>query len=149
MATQYLDDQPRPVQRYFEEQQRIVDLVYKEIEERLEPFGRFLKEQQRILETIATPQVLEEFETLAGYMQDRERAFERYSVSPDPRPAELFAELDEIYSKYKTVQTGAHRLMMKVLEQTRLSDESLRESLRPGPREMAGLRQGDQPRAES
>ena len=148
LATRYLDDQPRPIQRYLDEQQRTVELVYKEIEERLEPFARFLKEQQRILETIATPQVLEEFEALAGYMQERERAFERYSLSPDPRPADLFAELDEIYNKYKTAQTGAHRLMMKVLEQTRLSDERLRESLRPGPREMAEARQGDEPRSE-
>ncbi len=148
MATRYLDDQPRPIQRYCDDQQRIVEVVYKEIEEKLEPFGRFLKEQQRVLETIATPQVLEEFETLASYLQERERAFERYSLSPDHRPAELFGELDEIYNKYKTAQTGAHRLVMKVLEQTRLSDERLRESLRPIPREMAEARPGDEPRAD-
>jgi hypothetical protein len=147
-ATRYLDDQPRPLQRYYEDQHRIVELVYKEIEEKLEPFGRFLKEQQRVLEAIAAPQVLEEFEALAGYLQERERAFERFSLSPDHRPIDLFAELDEIYNKCKSAQTGAHRLMMVVLEETRLSDDRLREVLRPGPREMAETRPGDEPRAE-
>ncbi len=148
LATHYLDDQPRPLQRYYEDQQRIVELVYKEIEEKLEPFGRFLKEQQRVLEAIAAPQVLEEFEALAGYLQDRERAFERFSLSPDHRPADLFAELDEIYTKYKSAQTGTQRLVMMVLEQTRLSDDRLREALRPSPREMTDPRPGDEPRAE-
>ncbi len=148
MATRYLDEQPRPIQRYCEEQQRVVEQIYKEIEERLEPFGRFLKEQQRVLEAIATPQILEEFEAMASYMHERERALERYSLSPEHRPAELFAELDEIYNKYKTMQTGTFRLLAKVLEQTRLADERLREALRPGPRELAEARPGDEPRPE-
>lgn len=148
MATRYLDEQPRPLQRYADEQQRIVELIYTEVEEKLEPFARFLKEQQRVLEAIATPQVLEEFEALASFMLERERAFERYSLSPEHRPAELFAELDEIYDKYKTVQSGTNRLMQKILEQTRLSDDRLREALRPTSREMAEVRPGDEPRAD-
>ncbi len=148
MATRYLDEQPRPVQRYCDDQQRVVELIYKEVEEKLEPFGRFLKEQQRLLESIATPQILEEFETLASYMQDREHAFERYALAPEHRPAELFSELDDIYAKYKTMQTGTYRLLMKVVEQTRLADDRLRESLRPSPQEMAEARPGDVPRPE-
>jgi hypothetical protein len=148
MATRYLDEQPRPLQRYCEDQQRVVELIYKEIEEKLEPFTRFLREQQRVLESIATPQILEEFETMAGYMQERERTFERYSLSPEHRPGELFAELDEIYSKYKSMQTGSFRLLMKVLEQTRLADDRLREALRPAPREMVEARPGEEPRPE-
>lgn len=148
-ATRYLDDQPRPIQRYADDQQRIVELIYKEVEEKLEPFARFLKEQQRVLESIATPQILEEFETLAGFMQERERTFERYSLSPEHRPAELFAELDEIYGKYKAAQSGANRLLQKVLEQTRLSDDRLREALRPAALEVAEARPGDEPRADA
>ena len=147
-ATHYLDEQPRPIQRYCDDQQRIVELIYKEIEEKLEPFGRFLKEQQRVLESIATPQILEEFEAMASYLQERERAFERYSLSPEHRPAELFAELDETFNKYKTLQTGTYRLLGKILEQTRLADERLREVLRPGPRELAEARPGEESRPE-
>lgn len=148
VATRYLDEKPRPIQRYSEDQQRVVELVYKEIEERLEPFGRFLKEQQRLLESIAAPPVLEEFETLAAYMQEREQAFERYAQATEHRPAELFGELDEIHTKYKALHTGTFRLLAKILEQTRQADERLREALRPSSREAAEGRAGDEPRAD-
>ncbi len=148
VATRYLDEKPRPIQRYGEDQQRVVELIYKEVEERLEPFGRFLKEQQRLLESIAAPQVLEEFEALAAYMQEREQAFERYAQAAEHRPAELFGELDEIHAKYKTMQAGTFRLLAKVLEHTRQSDERLREALRPNPRETAEGRAGEDTRAD-
>jgi chromosome segregation ATPase len=149
LATRYLDEKPRPVQRYCEDQQRAVELVYREVEERLEPFGRLLKEQQRLLESIAAPPVLEEFETLAAYMQEREQAFERYAQSAEHRPAELFGELDEISTKYRTMQAGTYRLLAKVLDQTRQSDERFREALRPGGREVSEARPADEPRAEA
>ena len=151
MATRYLDEQPRPIQHYYEEQHRIVEQIYKDIEEKLEPLGHFLKEQQRLLQSIAAPQVLEEFETMANYMQERERAFERYSLSPEHRPAELFAELDETYTKYQAKQTDAFHLLEKVLEQTRVTDERLREAFRPGMPEMAESGSGtkSQPEGEA
>lgn len=147
-ATQYLDEQPRPIQRYTEDQQRIVELIYQEIEEKLEPFSRFLQEQQRLLETIATPQILQEFETLANFVQEREGAFERYALSSEHRPANFLAELDEIHGKYKAAQNGTDRLLQKILEQTRLADDRLREALRPAPPPLAEARPGDEPRAE-
>jgi hypothetical protein len=47
----------------------------------------------------------------------------------------LFADLDEIYQKYRTQDGGRNKLLARLLEQTRQADLRLQESLKLLPRE--------------
>jgi len=137
-AARYLEEKPKPFLQYLEEQQEMVELIFKDVEERMERFSQHLKEQQKILEAMAEPQVREEFEALASFMGDRQRALDRYASSGETRPEELFAELEQIYEKYKELDGSKRRLLARILEQTRLADERLREALRASPQEPSG-----------
>ncbi|MBI3988601.1 MAG: hypothetical protein HY347_03185 [candidate division NC10 bacterium] len=137
-AARYLEEKPKPLLQYLEEQQGMVELIFKDIEERMDLFGRHLKEQQKILEALAEPQVREEFEALASFMSERQRALDRYASSGETRPDELFAELEQIHEKYKELDGPKRRLLARILEQSRLADERLREALRSLPQEPPG-----------
>ena len=134
-ANRYLEEQPRPLAQYLEDEQRAIDQVFRELEETLEPLGRYLKEQQKLLEAMTEPRVKEEFDLLAGYCGERHAALERYATAPEYRPQALFAELDEMYQKYKAQDGGRNKLMGRLLEQTRQADLRLQGSLKLLPRE--------------
>lgn len=135
-AGRYLEEQPKPLQRYLEEQNKAVQLVFQDLEARLEPFARLLKEQQQHLATLAEPQINQEFEALANYLAERQQSLGRFATAPEYRPQELFADLEEIYKRYRDLDGGKHKLLWKILEQTRLADDRLKEALRTGPREL-------------
>jgi hypothetical protein len=134
-AQRYLEEQPRPLAQFLEDQQRAIEHVFHDVEEKFEPFGRYLKEQQKLIEALAEPRLTEEFDTLAGYCGERQAALERYATAAEYRPQVLFAELDEIYQKYKMQDAGKSKLLGRVLEQTRQADLRLQDALRPLPRE--------------
>jgi predicted nucleic acid-binding Zn-ribbon protein len=134
-AQRYLEEQPRPLAQFLEDQQRAIEHVFHDVEEKFEPFGRYLKEQQKLIEALAEPRLTEEFDTLAGYCGERQAALERYATAAEYRPQVLFAELDDIYQKYKMQDAGKSKLLGRVLEQTRQADLRLQDALRPLPRE--------------
>ena len=134
-ANRYLDEQPRPLAQFLEDEQRAVDQVFRDLEEKIEPFGRFLKDQQKLLESMTEPRVMEEFELLARFCNERHTALERYATAPEYRPQVLFTELDEIYQKHKAQDGGKSKLLVRLLEQTRQADLRLQDSLKPLPRE--------------
>ncbi|MFQ5880890.1 MAG: hypothetical protein ACE5I9_00270 [Candidatus Methylomirabilales bacterium] len=128
-ANQYIEEQPRPLATYLEDERQAVEMIYRDLEQRLDRFIQNLWEQQKILETLNEPQILSEYEALAEYLEERQKAFERYARSPEYRPAELFALLEEAADRYKHLDPGLHKLFAKVFEETRLADEKLREVL--------------------
>ena len=134
-AQRYLEEQPRPLAQFLEDQQRAIENIFREVEEKFEPFGRYLKEQQKLLEALAEPRVTEEFDALASYCSERQAAMERHATAAEYRPQMLFAELDEIYQKYKLQDAGKGKLLTRLLEQTRQADLRLQDALRPLPRE--------------
>ncbi len=139
-AQRYLEEQPRPMAQYLDDQQRAVEHIFRDLEEKLEPFGRYLKEQQKLLEQLADSRLAEEIETLASFCNERQGALERYAGAVDYRPQGLFGELDGIYQKYKSQDSGKSKLFGRVLEQTRQADLRLQEALKPLPREREDLR---------
>jgi ABC-type transporter Mla subunit MlaD len=144
-ASQYIEEQPRPLQTYLEDQRRSVELIYRDLEQRLDRFMQNLWEQQKILESLNEPQALSEYEILAEYLEERRKAMERFCRSAEYRPAELFAQLEEIADRYKRLDLSQHKVFARVFEEARLADERLREAL-PLPRASspAGPRVEDQ-----
>ncbi|MCI0407290.1 MAG: hypothetical protein L0191_01790, partial [Acidobacteria bacterium] len=132
-ANRHLEEQQRPLIQYLEDQQRAIEDIFWDLEETLEPFGAHLKEQQRLLEAIAEARVTEEFQALASCCAERQAALERAATAAEYHPQPLFADLDGIYEKYRTLDDGKSRLLTRLLEQTRQADLRLRESLRPSP----------------
>lgn len=132
-ANRHLEEQQRPLTQYLEDQQRAIEDVFWDLEETLEPFGAHLKEQQRLLEAIAEAHVTGEFQTLASYCGERQAALERAATAAQYHPQALFAEVDGIYEKYRTLDDGKSSLLTRVLEQTRQADLRLQESLKPSP----------------
>lgn len=128
-ATQYIADQPGPLQTYVENERQALEIIYGDLEERLERFLENLAEQQRILESLSEPEVITEYEALAEYLEDRQKAFERYVRLPDYRPAELFSHLEEAADHYKGLHADQNRLFSKVFEETREADKKFRQAL--------------------
>ncbi len=128
-ASHYIAEQPRPLQTYLEDERQAVDMIYRDLEQRLDRFLRNLLEQQEILESIRKPEVVSEYNALAQYLEERQRALERYSSSAEHRPAELLAQLDEIAERYKPGDPRAGELFMKVFEEMCLADENLRQAV--------------------
>lgn len=128
-ANQYIEEQPRPLRTYLEDQRQAIEMIYGDLEERLDRFIQNLWEQQKIFESLREPHLLSEYETLAEYLEERQKALERYSRSPEYRPVELFVELDEVADRYKNLDPSRSKLLAKVFEETRIADEKLREAL--------------------
>ncbi len=128
-ANQYIEEQPRPLRTYLEDQRQAVEMIYGDLEERLNRFIQNLWEQQKILESLWEPQMLSEYGTLAEYLEERQKALERYSRSPDYRPVELLTQLDEVADRYESLDASRDQLFAKVFKETRLADEKLRENL--------------------
>ncbi|MFQ5656727.1 MAG: hypothetical protein ACE5G5_04245 [Candidatus Methylomirabilales bacterium] len=128
-ARHFLDEQPRPLHTYLEDERVAVETVFRDLEQRLDRFMANLAEQQKILESLRQPDVIAEYGALTEYLEERQRAIERYAQSAGHRPAEFFAELDEIANRYKSLETGERGLFAKVLRGTRLADEMLQQAL--------------------
>ena len=134
-ANLYLDEQPRPLGQYLEDEQRAIEQIFRDLEERFEPLDRSLKEQQRLLAAMTEPRVMEEFNLLASFCEERHAALERYAADTQYRPQRLFAELDGIFRKYTAQDGGKSRLLARLLEQARQADLRLQHSMKPLPRE--------------
>lgn len=141
-ANRYLDEQPRPLGQYLEDEQRAIEQVFRELEERFEPLGRNLKEQQRLLAGMTEPRVMEEFDLLASFCQERHAALGRYAAATEYRPQTLFAELDGIHQKFAADGAGKSKLVARLLEQTRKADLRFQNSLKPLPREQGDSHPG-------
>jgi len=144
-SRRFLEEQPRSLTRYLEEQQRAFEDIFLYLKEMLEPFARHLKEEQELLKATAEDRLTEEFQTLAGYCGQRQEALGRYATGAECRPQALFAELEKIYEKYKTLNGSRGNLLTRLLEQTRQADLHLQDALKPSPREQDGARSSVRP----
>ncbi len=131
-ANQYIKEQPRPLQRYLEDERQAVDLIHRDLEQRLDRFLQNLAEQHKILESLREPETISEYEALAEYLEERQKALERHARLPDYRPTEFFAQLEETADRFKHLNLEQKRLFSKVFEETRMADAKLRETL-PAP----------------
>lgn len=129
-ANRYIDEQRRPLQKYMEDEVQAIEVVYGDlIEQRLDRLLQVFSEQQQIIESFRTSEVQSEYEALAEYLDERRKAFERYVRTADFRPAEFFAELEEISERYKPQDPGRDTLFARVFEQTRRADERFQRAL--------------------
>ncbi len=142
-ANQYIKEQPRPLQQYLENERQAVDLIHWDLEQRLHRFLQNLVEQQEILGSLREPETISEYEALANYLGERQKALERYVRVPDYRPVELFAQLEEVAARHTPLQRDQKVLFARVFEETRLADEKLRQALSVPPSVLkASVREG-------
>ena len=128
-ANQFIADQPGPLHTYVEKERQALEIIYRDLEERLGRFLENLTEQQKIVESLCEQEVITEYEAMAEYLEQRQKAFERYVRLPDYRPAELFSQLEEAADHYKGVQADQNKIFAKIFEETRLADEKLRQAM--------------------
>ncbi|MFQ5542455.1 MAG: hypothetical protein ACE5E2_06450 [Candidatus Binatia bacterium] len=129
-ADQYLEKQPRPLQNYLEDERQAIEIIYRDlVEQRLDRLLQNFLEQQKIVESFCAAEVISEYESLAEYLDERQKAFERYVRSAEFRPAQYFAQLDEVASRYKPLDPGQGKLFARVFKKTRLADEKFRKAL--------------------
>ena len=137
-ANRYIEERRRPLQKYLEDEVQAVEIVYRDlVEQRLSRLLEIFSEQQEIIQSFRTSEVKAEFDALTEYLEERQKAFERYIRTADFRPAEFFAQLEEIADRYKPQEPGCDSLFDRVFEQTRLADEKFRRALSvPAPPRM-------------
>lgn len=129
-ANSYVEGQRRPLQGYLEDERQAIEIVYKElVEQRLNRLLRIFSEQEKIIESFHGSEVQSEYETLAEYLDERQKAFERYVRTANFRPAEFFAQLEEIADRYKPQDPRSGTLFARVFEETRKADEKFRQAL--------------------
>lgn len=141
----FLEEQPKPFHRYLADQQRTVELIFKDLEEKLEWFDSYLREQQKILDAIAQPHILEQFELLVGFMDERQKAINRFAHEGAQGFEDLFAELERVHNKYKGLDIANLPLVRRILDESRASDDRLLEALRTMPRVLREERPGLSP----
>jgi len=107
----------------------LIEMIYQDLEQRLDAFLLNLEEQQHILDSLREPGLISQYEALAEYLEHRQKALAQYTRAGEYRPAELFAQLDEAAGHYKRLHLDERGLSDKVFEETRLADEKLREAL--------------------
>lgn len=129
-AGRYIEEQPRPLQKYLEDERQAIEIIYHDlVEQRLDRLLQIFSEQLEIIESFRGLEVVSEYQLLREYLEERRKAFERYVRTADFRPAEFFAELEEIAERYKPTEPGQRNLFARVFAQTRLADEKFREAL--------------------
>ncbi|MFQ5989671.1 MAG: hypothetical protein ACE5K9_07135 [Candidatus Methylomirabilales bacterium] len=129
-ANDYVEEQCRPLQGYLEDERQAIETIYQDLaEQKLDHLLKLFSEQQKIIESFRKSEVKSEYETLAEYLDERQKAFERYVRTADFRPAEFFAQLKEIADRYKPQDPRQDTLFAKVFEQTGLADEKFRQAL--------------------
>ena len=143
-ANRYIEEQRGPFQNYLEDERQTVEIVYQDlVEQRLNRLLQIFAEQQKIVESFRKSEVQSEYETVAEYLDERQKAFERYVRTADFRPTEFFAQLKEIADRYRPEDARQDTLFAKVFEQTCLADEKFRQALAiPAP---SGQKQPKQP----
>jgi hypothetical protein len=128
-ANRYIEEQPQPLLAYLEDERRAIEMIYHDLEQRLDAFLLNLEEQQHILDSLREPGLISQYEALGEYLENRQRALAQYARAGEYRPAELFTQLDEAAGHYKRLHLDERRLSDKVFEEARLADEKLREAL--------------------
>lgn len=128
-ANLYIEEQPRPLQTYLENERQTVETIYRDLERKLACFLKNLAEQQQILSFVRHPEVNSEYDALFSYLGERQKAFKRYVRTFEHRPDEFFAQLDEAAEHYKGLNLDQRSLADKVVEETRLADRKLEEIL--------------------
>ncbi len=129
-ANQYLEKKPQHLQKYLEDERQAMEIIYQDlVEHRLDRLLQNFLEQQKVIESFWAAEVISAYEALAAYFDERQKAFERYIRPAEFRPAEYFAQLDEVANRYKQLDPGQGKLFARVFKQTRLADEKFRKAL--------------------
>lgn len=129
-ANRYIEERRRPLQKYLEDEVQAVEVIYRDlVEQRLNRLLEIFSEQQKIIDSFRRSEVKSEFDDLAEYLEERQKAFERYIRTADFRPAEFFAQLEEIADRYKPRGPEHDTLFARVFVRTRLADEKFRAAL--------------------
>lgn len=128
-ANRYIEEQPLPLVTYLEDGQRVIEMIYGDLEQRLETFLQNLEVQQQILDSLREPELISEYETLTKYLEERQRALTHYARTGEYRPAEFFAKLDDAAERHKPVDSGQHTLFSRIYEEARQADQKLRKAL--------------------
>lgn len=128
-ANLYIEEQPRPLQTYLEDERQTVETICRDLEGKLDRFLQNLAEQHQILGFVHHAEVNSEYDALSSYLAARQKAFKRYVATFEHRPDEFFAQLDEAAEHYKQLNLDRRSLADKVFEETRLADRKLEEVL--------------------
>ena len=132
-TNQRIEGEYLPLQNYIEDERQAVGAIYRDLEQKLGRLIENLSEQQKILESLREPGVMSEYDTLAEYLEERQKVLERYVRFPGYRPEDLFAQLAEVADRHTRLQREQRKLFAKVLEKTALADRKLRQSLLGAP----------------
>lgn len=128
-ANRYVAEQPQPFNKYLEDGRRAIEMIYGDLQQRLDAFLQNLGEQQQILDSLREPELISQYDALAEYLEDRQKALAQFARAVDYRPAELFAQLDEVAERHKPRHQDQKALFARVFEQARLADQRLREAM--------------------
>ncbi len=128
-ANRYIEEQPQPFLKYVEHGRRAVEMIYGALQQRLDAFLQNLEEQQQILDSLREPGLISEYDALAGYLEERQKALAQFARAVEYRPTELFTQLDEAAERHKPPHQDQNTLFARVFEQARLADQRLREAI--------------------
>ncbi len=128
-ANQYIEVQPQPFLKYLEDGRQAIEMIYGDLEQRLDVFLQNLAEQQQILDSLREPGLTSKYEALAEYLEERQQALAQFARAVEYQPEELFAQLDEVAERHKPSHQDQDTLFAKVFEQARLADQRLREAM--------------------
>jgi hypothetical protein len=128
-ANRYIDEQPQPLLTYLEDGRRAIEMIYRDLEQRLDTFLHNLEVQHQILDALREPALISEYEALAKYLEERQRALTHYARTGEYRPAEFFAKLDDAAERHKPRGGDENTLFARIYEEARLADERLRKGL--------------------
>jgi len=88
-ANRYIEEQPQPLLAYLEGERQAIEMIYQDLEQRLDTFLQNLSEQQKIVDSLREPALTSEYEALTEYLEQRQGALAQYARSGEYRPAEL------------------------------------------------------------
>lgn len=128
-ANHYMEEQPRPLQTYLEDECKIAEEICSDLGQKFERFLQNLSEQQQTLDLLRHVEVNSEYDALITYLEDRQKAFQRYIRSFEYRPQEFFAQLDEAAQHYKRLNLDHRGLSDRIFEETRMADRRLKDAL--------------------
>ncbi|MFQ5989506.1 MAG: hypothetical protein ACE5K9_06295 [Candidatus Methylomirabilales bacterium] len=128
-ANRYIEGQPQPFLKYVEDGRRGIEMIYGALQQRLDAFLQNLGEQQQILDSLREPALISEYDALAEYLEERQKALAQFARAVEYRPTELFSQLDEAAERHKPPRQDQNTLFARVFEQARLADQRFREAI--------------------
>lgn len=128
-ANRYIEEQPQPFHKYLEDGRKATEMIYGDLQQRLDAFLQNLGEQQQILDSLREPAVISQYDLLAQYLEERQKALAQFARAVEYRPAELFAQLDEVAERHKPSPQHQKTLFARVFEQARQADQRFQEAV--------------------